>query len=81
MMDDSDYGHLVREVEQLHEENTRLREALGQISQIIHGNTRVTSRIAEAALKGADLRDIDTVEQVASGEWKPPQSATDKEKA
>lgn len=52
-------------------EIARLRAGLAMISQIIHGSTRMTRRIAEATLAGADMQDEDTAIEVCEGTWKP----------
>jgi hypothetical protein len=52
-------------------ERDRFKEALKMIAQIIHGSTRVTCMIAEAALAGANMLDEDTAIDVCEGEWKP----------
>lgn len=64
-------------VEGLELENARLRAALELIAQVRHasgsaqGAFRANLQIADAALAGADLRDLSTVEAVSSGSWKP----------
>lgn len=63
--------------ERLIDENDRLRSALLLISQVravngsAQGAFRCNLRTADAALAGADLRDVDTVMAVADGTWKP----------
>ena len=44
---------------ELRREIERLRKWLGMIGQIVHGNTRTTSQMADMALAGADPDDID----------------------
>lgn len=48
------------------------KEALSMIAQIIHGSTRTTRMIAEAALAGADFTDEETAIKVAEGKWRRP---------
>ena len=48
------------------------REALQMIAQIIHGSTRTTHMIAEAALAGADFTDPDVAMAVCEGKWRKP---------
>lgn len=61
--------------ERLIDENDRLSAALLQISQVRHvsgsaqGAFRSNLRIADAALAGADMSDLATVEAVANGTW------------
>jgi hypothetical protein len=62
---------------ELEAERDRLRAALKMLAQCRHvsgsaqGAFRTNLRITDAVLAGADVRDVDTVEAIVSGDWKP----------
>jgi hypothetical protein len=59
------------------EEAARYRACLEMIAQIraisgsAQGNFRSTLRMVDAVLKGADVRELATVESIEKGNWKP----------
>ena len=74
---DSISNEAAQTIETLTAERDRLKAALGMIAQVRHvsgsaqGAMRSNLRIADAALAGADVRDIDTTIAIAEGRWKP----------
>jgi hypothetical protein len=58
----------------------RLKAALEMLAQCRHvsgsaqGAFRCNLRITDAVLAGADVRDVDTVEAIVNGEWKPTEN-------
>jgi hypothetical protein len=55
--DQEDGQALLDEVGRLRAENARFKAGLEMVSQIVHGSTRTTRRIAETVLGGADPDD------------------------
>lgn len=71
------YDHVDSVLNEVKAERDRLRAALEMLAQVRHvsGSAqcafRSNLRLIDAALAGADVRDLETVEKIAEGTWKP----------